>query len=160
MPTTPAPSQWLAAAVTGVATTAYYATPDLIRSRTRRGWAKAGLSAVVVAGSVADVRRSLAEVRAERAADGEADAEPVDWQEAVAAMSPRAKVVAGTVAVGSLGLSVLSVVVAERWIFRRGERRRAAGVSWPHSRAALALGVGSAVLSLVPPAKPVDPAPR
>lgn len=160
MPTTPARSQVLAATVTGVATAAYYATPDVIRSRTRRGWAKAGLSAVVVAGSLLDVRRSLAEARAEQAARGADDAEPVDWQRVLTETSPRGKAVAGAVATGALTLSVLSVVVAERWIYRRGERRRAAGVAWPHSRTALALGVGSAVLSLVPPAKPVDPAPR
>ncbi|WNB84432.1 hypothetical protein [Cellulomonas sp. ATA003] len=41
-------------------------------------------------------------------------------------------------------------MAAERWVFRRGEARAAAGVRLPHTRTGLLLGVLAAGLALVP----------
>lgn len=56
--------------------------------------------------------------------------------------------IAGAVAVGAAGIA--GSIWAEKAIFARGERRRAHGKRFAHLPAALALGVGSAVLSLIP----------
>lgn len=160
----------LTAVVAGVATTAYYASPDLIRSRARRGWAKAGLAAVITATSVPEMLRSRAqqqaaqahaarEAAAARAADGvhvtdgtDADdvTEPVDWRQLWSTMPTRGRVSVGAAAAGFLGVSAAVVVGAERWVFRRGERRRAEGVRWAHTRPAVVWGVVSTVFALVP----------
>jgi|GEM_PF-351500 len=199
MPTTPPTSRVLAAVVGGLASTAYYATPDVIRSRTGRGWAKAALTGVVLASSLPDLRRSLAENRARQADEvadralrdlsvpGEAapddaapddaapgedvpgagvpgntvpvaglpgvdpeDGEHVDWRALWSGMSTRGRVtVTATAALGTV-LSVASVVAVERAVFRRGERRRAAGVRYAHTRPALLWGALTTVLALLP----------
>lgn len=148
MPTTPQASRVLTAVLNGAATTAYYASPDLLRSRAARGWVKAGLTAVLVAGSVPDMRRGKAAARAAQAELPEE--ERVDWAEAARTMPARGKVAAAAVAAALVGGSVASVVVAERWIFRRGEARRAAGVPYAHTRAALLWGAVAAGLALIP----------
>ncbi|WP_454050281.1 hypothetical protein [Cellulomonas sp. Marseille-Q8402] len=154
-PTPPVATRLAAAAATGVATAAYYATPDLIRSRTARGWAKVALSAVLVAVSVPDAVRTRDQARAHRASLPEE--ERVDLREAVGTMSTRGKVVGSVVGLGLVGGSIASVVVVERWIFRRGEARAAAGRSYPHTRGALVLGALMAALTLIPdpPQEPV-----
>ncbi|RMI06718.1 hypothetical protein [Cellulomonas triticagri] len=141
----------LAAVVGGLATTAYYASPDVIRSRAGRGWAKAGLSAVIVAATLPDFLREQAAARAakaERVAAGEET--EVDWQETWDSMSTRGRVTAGAAAAGFLAVSAVSVVAIERGAFRRGERRRAEGVRWAHTRPAVVWGVVSTALALVP----------
>lgn len=151
MPSTPPVSRVLNAAVGGLAATAYYATPDLIRSRAGRGWAKAALTAVVVATSVPDVRRGLAEVRAQReAAAQDPHDEQVDWSAMWGAMSPGSRASAVGAGAALLAASVGSVVAIERAVFRRGERRRAAGVRFAHTRPALAWGVLTTVVALLP----------
>jgi hypothetical protein len=148
MPTTPPASQVLAAAATAVATAAYYATPDVIRSRAARGWAKAGLGAVLTALYLPDLRRMQVEARARREALPEE--ERVDVRQALADMQPRGKVALAGVAAGLTAGSVASVVVAERWIFRRGEARRAAGTPYAHTRAAIVLGLIGGAMTLIP----------
>lgn len=160
MPTTPPASRVLVAAVTGAATTAYYATPDLIRSRTARGWAKAGCAAVVAAAAVPDLRKARADASARRVrreqearratSTAEPPEEPVGLRDALDGMSPRARVVVGATAAALVAGSVAMTVAGERWIFRRGEVRRAAGRSWPHTRAAVVWGLVSAGMLLVP----------
>jgi hypothetical protein len=61
-----------------------------------------------------------------------------------------------------LAASVGSVVAIERAVFRRGERRRAAGVRLAHTRPALAWGVLTTVVALLPdqPSAPPRPLPR
>lgn len=171
MPTTPPASRVLVAAVTGAATTAYYATPDLIRSRPARGWAKAGLAAVITAAAVPDLRKARAdasarrvrrEQEARRAATTSEPAEepieePIGLRDALDSMPPRARVVLGATAAALVAGSVAMTVAGERWIFRRGEVRRAAGRSWPHTRAAVVWGLIAGGLLLVPdPPEPQD----
>lgn len=148
MPTTPPASQILTAAATGVATAAYYATPDVIRSRAARGWVKAGLGVALTAVSLPDFRRVQEEARARREALPEE--ERVDVRQALAGMQPQAKAVVAAVGAGLAVGSVASVVVAERWIFRRGEARLAAGKPLAHTRAAIVLGLLSGAMMLVP----------
>lgn len=148
MPTTPPASKVLAAAATAVATAAYYATPDVIRSRAARGWAKAGLGVALTALSLPDVRRIQEETRARREALPEE--ERVDVRQALADMEPKRQVVLAAVAAGLAAGSVASVVVAERWIFRRGEARRAAGKPYAHTRAAVVLGLLGGAMTLIP----------
>jgi len=163
MPSTPPAPRVLNAALGGLAATAYYAAPDLIRSRAARGWAKAALTAVVVATSVPDMRRGLAEVRAQREADAQdPQAEQVDWPAMWGSMSPGARASAVGAGAAVLAGSVASVVAIERAVFRRGERRRAAGVRFAHTRPALAWGVLTTVVALLPdqPAGEPRPLPR
>lgn len=150
-PSTPQAARVLTAAVGGLAATAYYATPDLIRSRAARGWAKTALTAVVLATSVPDLRRAREESRERnRVAAQDAEQEQVDWRKTWAAMAPRGR--ATLIAGGAVALvaSVGSVVAIERAMFRRGERRRAAGVRFAHTRQALAWGVLSTAAGLLP----------
>jgi len=163
MPPTPPAPRVLSAALGGLAATAYYATPDLIRSRAARGWAKAALTAVVVATSVPDMRRGLAEMRAERTAAAEdPQREQADWAGMWGAMSPGARASVVGAGATALAASVGSVVAIERAVFRRGERRRAAGVRFAHTRPALAWGVLTTVVALLPdsPSTPPRPLPR
>lgn len=160
MPSTPPASRVLTAAVTGLASTAYYATPDLIRSRAGRGWAKAALTGVVLAASVPDLRRDLEETRARRAAAAQdPHEEQVDWHELWASLSPGRRASACAAGAAVLAVSVGSVVAVERAVFRRGERRRAAGVRFAHSRPALVWGVLGTVLSLLPDSTGTPPRP-
>jgi len=150
MPATPS-SPVLRALVSGTATAAYYAAPDVITSRTARAWSKAGLMAVVLATSAPDARIALDEVRRNRRDSGVATpvTDPVSTRAKAAAIG------AGiAAAAGAAGL----LVVIERWIFRRGQGRAAAGVRWPHTRPALFYGAIAAGLALVPmPTEPDSP---
>ncbi|MGJ7440009.1 hypothetical protein [Aquipuribacter sp. MA13-6] len=142
-------SRLLPALVSGAATAAYYATPDVIGSRAARGWAKTGLTVVVLATAVPESLAALADIRRARrdVADAMADAEPVP---------PRGKAVAVLAGVVAVGGAIAGVVATERWIFRRGQARAAAGQSWPHTRTGLAIGAVAAGLALVP----LPPAPE
>ncbi|WP_159793062.1 hypothetical protein [Puerhibacterium puerhi] len=178
----------LAAAVAGVATTAYYATPDFIAGRTARGWAKAGLSVAILAASVPDFVAARAATRAEaqarvaawgagpaqdaevEASEGslvDLDADPADdlpdntlaptADDALARMAEqadelpgRAKAVIAGLGAGALLGSVALTVAAERWVFRRGEARAAAGKRWPHTAPAVLYGALAAAVALLP----------
>lgn len=183
MTTTRTASRILTALASGLATTAWYATPDVIASRTARGWAKAGLAAGALAVELPQLRAERASRRAAAVdvpgssegplrADGPsaANAQP---RAAVASGAGGAAGAGGTAGVGgtepappgtsrrravALGVlvvagaaSVAGTVAAERWIFRRGEARAAAGVRFAHTRTAAVLGALTVVLALVPP---------
>jgi hypothetical protein len=148
VPTTLPVFRVLAAAATGAATTAYYATPDVIRSRVARGWVKAGLGTALVAVSLPDFRRTQEEARVRREALPED--ERVDVRQALADMPTRRKAALGAVGAGLMAGSVASVVVAERWIFRRGEARLAAGRPYAHTRTAVVLGLLAGAMMLIP----------
>ena len=148
-------SRALAAVTSGLATAGYYAVPDLVRSRTARGWAKTALLAVSTAALVPDFREIRAARHADRAAsDGAAERETVDLSSVPA--SRRVALVGAGVAV--LGGTAAGIVAVERWIFRRGEARAAAGVRLPHTRTALVLGALSAALAFLPPPDVTSPA--
>jgi hypothetical protein len=146
MATAPTPTRLLQALVNGAATTAYYASPDVITSRTARGWTKAALTAVMFATAVPDLRAARAEMTARESQGRRA---PVDADTVDTRPTGRKVAMAGSVA-AVLAWSVGSVVVVERWVFRRGEARAAAGTRLPHTRAALLFGVLAAAISLIP----------
>lgn len=145
MTTRPTPSSMITAVVAGVATTLYYASPDVIASRTARGWTKAGLMAVVAATSVPGYLADRAAAR-ERTTTAD-DAAQV---EEFGSLPSRGKVAVVGVTAAVLALSVGPIVVLERWIFRRGQARAAAGKRLPHTQWALLCGALTAGLSLVP----------
>lgn len=127
------------AAVTGAATTVYYALPDVVRSRTARGWARAACLGAIAATCVPDVREGWDELRA-------------TWREpgTDGTMTPGAKATVAVAAAATIAGVAAAAVAGERWIFRRGEARAAAGVRFAHTRTALVLGVLSAAVALVP----------
>ncbi|MBB2921121.1 hypothetical protein [Cellulomonas cellasea] len=173
MTTTRTASRVLTALASGLATTAYYATPDVISSRTARGWVKAGLAAASFAVEVPQLLAERAARRAAAAADaavstdgsvsadglpgrsGRAGADGPGADGAAGAdpspsgASRRRLVALGVVAVAGAA-SVVGTVAAERWLFRRGEARAAAGVRFAHTRAAAVLGALTVALSLIP----------
>ena len=125
------------------ATIAWYALPDVVRSRPLRGLMKVGLLGAMGWSLVSlmpegdelppyDDEMDCSEAKTEDPLDGVTEAEPRELA-----------VLAGTV----LGSAVVTVAV-ERWLFRRGERRRAAGVRLAHTRQGLALGVLEAVATV------------
>jgi len=125
------------------ATVAWYALPDVVRSRPLRGLMKVGLLGAMGWSLVSlmpegdelppyDDETDCSEEKTEDPLDGVTEAEPRELA-----------VLAGAV----LGSAVVTVAV-ERWLFRRGERRRAAGVRLAHTRQGLALGVLEAVATV------------
>jgi len=147
---TPPATRVLAAAVSGVTTAAHYASPDLVRSRAARGWLKAGLSAAAAAASYPEFRRARAEAEVARAERGD----PA-LGEVLEAVPPRGRVLGAALGASALAASVAGVVVVERWLFRRGEARAAAGVRFAHTRTAVVLGVLAAAVTLLPDADDV-----
>jgi hypothetical protein len=127
MITEPTSSRAVAAVVTGVATAVYYATPDLISSRTARGWAKAGLTAVAVAASVPELRATWATARERQGLDGEAPP-----SEVFRSLPARSKAVVFGSGAAVLAGSIGGVLVAERW----GLPPRTGGVSLRQATAA------------------------
>ncbi|SNR50336.1 hypothetical protein [Blastococcus mobilis] len=123
----------------------YYATPDFISSRTARGWAKAGLTAVTVAASVPDLRAAWATARERQEVDGEALP-----SKTFSSLPAGSKAVAlGSVA-AVLACSVGGVLTAERWAFRYGQARAASGKGLPHTGPALLYGALAGGLWLLP----------
>ncbi|GAB2474686.1 hypothetical protein GCM10027030_06250 [Luteococcus sediminum] len=125
-------TQALAAASTVFA---WYALPDVVRSRAVRGWAKTALIAGCVGTVVATDDGSIDPRRAQQAMEKADLGDIVPWMVAVG----------GVLLAGSTALSV----VVEKKIFARGERRRAAGVRGAHTRLAVVAAVVTGLLSLV-----------
>ena len=165
--TTPPPrTRLLAALAAGLGTTAYYATPDLIASRTARGWTKAAILGVIATAAVPDflaVRDEMRRATATKAGalagpepqevpDGPDGPAPVPTAaEVFESMGPRGKVAVVGAAAGALALTAGLTVAAERWMFRHGEARAAAGRRLPHTGPALAYGALATALWLIPP---------
>ena len=145
MVTRPTPSRAVAAVVTGVGTAVYYATPDLISSRTARGWAKAGLTALAVAASVPELRATWATARERQQLDGEALP-----SESFRSLPARSKAVVCGSVVAVLAGAIGWVLLAERWAFRHGQARAAAGTRLPHTGPALLYGALASGLWLLP----------
>lgn len=145
------------ALLTGLTTTAYYAVPDVARTRTTRGWLKAACLAVGAAQTFPTTREGWQELRptwtdVPDPTTGDAEGAASDDDATDDAGRPswlgRAAVVGVGVAVIAAG--VAGTVAAERWVFRRGEARAAAGVRFAHTRTAVVLGAASALLALLP----------
>ena len=130
------------------ATVAWYALPDYVRSRPLRGLVKAGLLGVLGWSMVAQLPEAAelppyddedadcsksSPVAGEDPLDGVTEADPAELA-----------VLAGT----ALGSAMITVGV-ERWLFRRGERRRAQGSRFAHTRQGLALGGLEAALTVL-----------
>jgi hypothetical protein len=145
MITEPTSSRAVAAVVTGVATAVYYATPDLISSRTARGWAKAGLTALTVAATVPELRETWATARERQELDGQAPP-----SEVFRSLPARSKaVVLGFVAAVLAG-SNGGVLITERKVFRHGQARSASGKRLPHTGPALLYGALASGLWFLP----------
>jgi Ca2+/Na+ antiporter len=139
------PSRAVAAVVTGVGTAAFYATPDVISSRTARGWTKAGLTALAVAASMPELRATWATAREPLEPGSESR-----LSEVFRSLPVRSKaVVVGSVAALLAG-SIGGVVIVERWAFRHGQARAAAGKRLPHTGPALLYGALASGLWLLP----------
>ncbi|GIG41186.1 hypothetical protein [Cellulomonas phragmiteti] len=152
-------SRVLRALLTGLTTTAYYAVPDVARTRASRGWLKAACVAAALAVSAPDVREGWHDMRRSwrdavdgTTGDGEVDGtDPdgvsLDGATPDATPSPTGPAIAvGLVVVVA---SIAGTVAAERWLFRRGQAAAAAGVRCAHTRTALALGALTAAADLV-----------
>ena len=127
------------------ATVAWYALPDYVRSRPLRGLIKTGLLGVIGWSLV-----SMLPDEPELAPyDDEVDcskASPVageDPLDGITEADPSELAVLAGAAVGS----AMITVGVERWLFRRGERRRASGVRFAHTRQGLVLGGLEAALT-------------
>lgn len=126
------------------ATVAWYALPDVVRSRPLRGLMKVGLLGAMGWSLVSlmpegdelppyDDETDCSQEKTDDPLDGVTEAEPRELA-----------VLAGAV----LGSAVVTVAV-ERWLFRRGERRRAQGARFAHTRQGLVLGALEAAVTVV-----------
>ena len=145
MTTTATTPRTRALLASGAASVLWYSMPDVIPSRTARGWAKAGLLAGSLAVTAPEFRAAWAATRAEFRT-GHGDAPPLAFRDLPA--STQAAVVGAAAAV--LALSARGVVAAERWAFGHGQARAAAGKRFPHTGPALAYGVLTIGSWLVP----------
>ena len=138
------PTRAAGVAVGAGATLAWYALPDYVRSRPLRGLIKTGLLGAIGWSIVA----MMPEDGELPPYDDETDCSkgsPVadDPLDGVTEAEPRELAVLAGAALGS---AVLTVAV-ERWLFRRGEARRAQGARFAHTRQGLALGGLEAALT-------------
>lgn len=116
------------AAISGLAVAAWYCLPDVVR---RPGWLT--LARIGLVGATTAVISQLDSPEA-------ADLESIE-QHLFPELSA-GKLVAATSAL--LAGSLAAGIAAEVLLFRRGERRRRAGVRWAHSRQAVVLGAAAA----------------
>jgi len=143
--------------VAGGAIATYYATPDFITSRALRGWAKAGLGAIMLASCAPPFhpqgKSTPLGIDDETTVEPAEPAEPAEsgsLPETFAALSGNQKALLFGASVGAIALTVVSFVVGEKWIFRRGEAKAASGQSLPHTRAGLVIGALAAATALLP----------
>lgn len=165
----------ITALLTGLTTAAYYAVPDVARTRATRGWLKAACAAAAVAVAVPDARQAwteLREARALRASGGAFDSSrfdgtvlagvPVATENVALSIPDHAEddpapsagthrtVVRGAVVTAAMVASTAGTIAFERWVFRRGEARAAAGARFAHTRTGLVLGALAAIGALFP----------
>ena len=123
------------------ATVAWYALPDYVRSRPLRGLIKTGVIGWSLVSMLPD-EPELAPYDDEVDCSKGAEAADEDPLEGVTEAAPCELAVLG----GAVAGSALVTLALERWLFHRGERRRASGVRFAHTRQGLALGGLAAVL--------------
>lgn len=154
------------ALMVGAMTIAYYASPDAVSSRPLRGAVKAVLAGGITAVSIDDWRRDRAAARA--AAESGSDAveseldvtgdEELTTAELIRRMPAGKGAALAGVAGGAMAASILVTVAAERWIFRRGQARAAAGTPLAHTLPALLWGGIAAGAMLIPEPEATDQA--
>ena len=132
---------------TGVgATVAWYALPDYVRSRPLRGLVKAGLLGVLGWSMVAQLPEG-AELPPYDDEDTDCSkSSPVAGEDPLDGITEADPAELAVLAGAALGSAMITVGV-ERWLFRRGERRRAQGARFAHTRQGLALGALEAGLT-------------
>ena len=128
------------------ATVAWYALPDYVRSRPLRGLVKAGLLGVLGWSMVAQLPEG-AELPPYDDEDTDCSkSSPVAGEDPLEGVTEADPAELAVLAGAALGSAMITVGV-ERWLFRRGERRRAQGSRFAHTRQGLALGALEAGLT-------------
>ena len=121
------------------ATVAWYALPDYVRSRPLRALVKTGLLGAI-GWSIVTMLPEEGELPPY---DDETDCSkgsPVAGEDPLTGVTEAEPRELAVLAGAALGSAMITVGV-ERWLFRRGERRRAEGVRLAHTRQGLVLGV-------------------
>ena len=121
------------------ATLAWYALPDYVRSRPLRALVKTGLLGAI-GWSIVTMLPEEGELPPY---DDETDCSkgsPVAGEDPLTGVTEAEPRELAVLAGAALGSALITVGV-ERWLFRRGERRRAEGVRLAHTRQGLVLGV-------------------
>ena len=130
------------------ATVAWYALPDYVRSRPLRGLVKAGLLGVLGWSMVAQLPES-AELPPYDDEDADcSESSPVAGEDPLDGVTEADPAELAVLAGAALGSAMITVGV-ERWLFRRGEARRAQGSRFAHTRQGLALGGLEAALTVL-----------
>ena len=135
--------------VAGVgATVAWYALPDYVRSRPLRSLVKAGLLGVLGWSMVAQLPEA-AELPPYDDEDADCSkSSPVAGEDPLDGVTEADPAELAVLAGAALGSAMITVGV-ERWLFRRGEARRAQGTRFAHTRQGLALGGLEAALTVL-----------
>ncbi len=135
--------------VAGVgATVAWYALPDYVRSRPLRGLVKAGLLGVLGWSMVAQLPEA-AELPPYDDEDADCSkSSPVAGEDPLEGVTEADPAELAVLAGAALGSAMITIGV-ERWLFRRGEGRRAQGARFAHTRQGLALGGLEAALTVL-----------
>ena len=138
----------LLAAVGVAAATAWYGLPDVVRCRGARAVIKAGLLAAVMWSATAQMPPA-APVPPYPDEESDCDGTPApkgdDPLEGVTEAAPGELALLAGAGIGTVCLTV----AVEKWLFRRGERRRAAGVRLAHTRQGLVIGALTGAASAV-----------
>ena len=137
------PTRAAGVAVGAGATLAWYALPDYVRSRPLRGLIKTGLLGAIGWSIVA----MMPEDGELPPYDDETDCSkgsPVAGEDPLTGVTEAEPRELAVLAGAALGSAMITVGV-ERWLFRRGERRRAEGMRFAHTRQGLVLGALEAV---------------
>ena len=130
------------------ATVAWYALPDYVRSRPLRGLAKVGLLGVLGWSMVAQLPEG-AELPPYDDEDVDCSkSSPVAGEDPLEGVTEADPAELAVLAGAALGSAMITVGV-ERWLFRRGEHRRAQGARFAHTRQGLVLGGLEAALTVV-----------
>lgn len=144
-------------ALSAGSTLAWYAVPDLVRSRGSRALAKTAVlaSAVTLAMTTtregAEARSAVRDVRAavDAVRPGDPRPGPDDGDGAVSTGGTGRAVATGAVVVGGLTVAGVVAVLGERWAYRAGEHLRARGVRAPHTTVGLVLGAAAGGLAAI-----------
>ena len=130
------------------ATVAWYALPDYVRSRPLRGLVKTGLLGVLGWSMVAQLPKG-AELPPYDDEDVDCSkSSPVAGEDPLEGVTEADPAELTVLAGAALGSAMITVGV-ERWLFRRGERRRAQGARFAHTRQGLVLGGLEAAVTVV-----------
>lgn len=127
-------SPYTHAAATAANTFVYYALPDVIRTPALRRLARLATVGAMTAVEVTSASPELAKLR-DSLADGSASS-AATGQTTDTLSAPKIAIAAG---LGVVALFVGVSVAAEKAIFRRGERKRAGGDHFAHTKQALVI---------------------